>query len=131
MPPRVPATGPVRRRPNNAIRSAVLGLALTTVGCSLAGSWRTVSLDPPGAPFPVDTITLDRDNNYTATWTWDGARRTTTGRYKWNGSTLEVAPPGSLPRKYGARLRADGKLVMTYMHGDAKLTATLERVDKP
>lgn len=88
-----------------------------------------MSLDPPGAPFPLNSITLDRDHKYTASWMLEGRRQTTTGRYKWNGSTLEVASPGSLPRKYGARLRLDGKLVMTYVHGDARLTAILQRTD--
>ncbi len=104
---------------------------LALSGCSIAGSWKTVQVDPPWVPFPVETMTLDPDNNFTTTWNQNGADRTATGRYKWNGRTLEIARQGFEPRVYQARLRMDGKLVMTLEQNNAKVTATLERQTDP
>ena len=101
--------------------------ALCSAGCSIAGSWERVSVDPPGAPFPVDHVTFDRASNYTSTWTQDGEPRTNTGAYRWNGRQLKVASPGHEPRIYRGRLRLDGRLVLTYEEGGAKVQAVLER----
>ncbi len=114
-------------------RAAVLALVLAAcvgavAGCSIAGSWKRIAVDPPGVPFPVDYVTFDHNDNYTATWTYEGKTRTSTGRYHWNGFSLEVLQTGSQPRKYRARRQLDGKLVLTYEEGAAKATATLQRV---
>lgn len=105
--------------------------ALSATGCSLAGSWQTVSVEPLGLPFPLEAITLDNDNNYTATWAHDGQRRTTTGRFKWNGRSLELARQGFSPRKYRAKKRLDGKLVMYFEQNDVTMTAILEKQPTP
>jgi hypothetical protein len=94
--------------------AAVAGAA----GCSIA----------PGVPFPLQHVTFDREDNYTASWTESGRSRTSTGQYNWNGFTLKVMQEGNLPRKYGARRRLDGRLVLTYAEGEGKVNATLERV---
>ena len=78
----------------------------------------------------MDHVTFDRDNNYTATWSKQERARTSTGRYKWNGFKLDIMERGSLPRVYRARLRLDGKLVLTYEERGVKVAATLERVHK-
>lgn len=104
--------------------AAVAGAA----GCSIAGSWRTVTIDPPGVPFPLQHVAFDREHNYMASWTESGRSRTSTGRYNWNGFTLRVWQEGNLPRKYGARRRLDGRLVLTYAEGEGKVNAILERV---
>ena len=100
-------------------------------GCSITGpivgTWRTVSIDPPGASFPVDTITFDPNHNYTASWAQAGKARTTLGQYRWNGSRLEVLRPGNQPQTYKASVGLDGRLTMTYGAGDSKIEATLER----
>ena len=96
-------------------------------GCSIAGTWRTVSVDPPGASFPVDTITFDQNHNYTATWAQAGKSRTTLGQYRWNGSRLEVVRPGNQAQTYKASVGLDGRLTMTYGTGDSKIEAKLER----
>ena len=100
-------------------------------GCSItgsiAGTWRTVSVDPPGASFPVDTITFDRNHNYTASWAQAGKPRTTLGQYRWNGSRLEVLRPGNQPQTYKASVGLDGRLTMTYGSGESKIQAKLER----
>ncbi len=104
--------------------------ALVGTGCSIAGSWKRVAVDPPGVPFPVDHVTFDRDDNYTATWSHEGRARTSTGRYHWNGFKLDVMQEEGLPRSYRGRLRLDGTLVLTYEERGAKVTATLEKVEK-
>ena len=105
-------------------------LALVS-GCSITGSingtWRTVSVDPPGAPFPVDAITFDQNQNYTASWAQAGKTRTTLGQYRWSGSRLEVVRPGNQPQTYKASIGLDGRLTMTYGAGESKIEAKLER----
>lgn len=109
---------------------AALMCITTAGGCTIAGSWRTIAIDPPGAPFPVDRVTFDRGNNYTASGSQEGEIRTSTGRYRWNWFKLDVMEPGRLPRTYSARRRLDGKLMLTYEEGRGKVTATLAKVDK-
>jgi hypothetical protein len=88
-----------------------------------------MTVDPPGVPFPLEHATFDRDQSYTASWTQDGQRRTSVGTYDFNGFKLEVLEAGSLPRTYQAKLRLDGKLVLTYEKGDARVSAILEKVE--
>ena len=102
--------------------------ALALAGCSIAGSWRVTATDPPGAPAPVSVLTFDRDHNYTATWSHEGRTRTSLGRYRWRATGLAMTEAGELPRPHRARLRLDGKLVLTYREGDAKTVATLAKV---
>jgi len=104
---------------------------LSASGCSIAGSWQTVSVEPKGFPFPLEAITLNSDNQYTATWQNDGRRRTTTGQYRWNGRSLELARNGFSPRKYRTTRRWDGKLVMHFKQNDATMTAILEKKPAP
>lgn len=104
--------------------------AATAGGCSIAGSWRTIAVDPPGAPFPVDRVTFDRGNSYTATGSREGEIRTSTGHYRWNWFKLDIMEPGRLPRTYSARRRLDGTLMLTYEEGRGKVTATLAKVDE-
>jgi hypothetical protein len=116
-------------RRTTVVLAALMG-ATTAGGCSIAGSWRTIAVDPPGAPFPVDRVTFDRDDNYTATGSREGETRTSTGRYRWNWFKLDVLEPGGQPRTYSAQRRLDGKLVLTYKEGRGKVTATLAKVDE-
>lgn len=99
-------------------------------GCTIAGTWNTVSVDPPGAGFPVDTITFGRGKNYTMTWEQAGRSRTALGKYRWDGFRLEVLRPGLAPRSYDASLGLDGMLTLTYGTGGSKISATLERTDR-
>ena len=120
-----------RRRYGKTVGNVSIALCLLAFfGCSIAGSWQRVAVDPPGVPFPLDHVTFDRDNNYTATWSQQERARTSTGRYKWNGFKLDIMERGSMPRTYRANLRMDGRLVLTYQERGAKVAATLERVHK-
>lgn len=123
------AGGPrTSRRP--AWAAATAACLLQALGCSIAGSWRTVAVDPPGALFPVEVVRFDGANTYTSTGVYGGEKRTTTGRYEFNGFKLDITEGDRLPRSYGARLRLDGKLVLTLREGDAKMTATLAKIDR-
>ncbi len=106
-----------------------IGCLACAAGCSIAGSWKTIDIDPPGRMFPVETITFDQDHNYTATWSQDGETRTTLGRYQWNGFRLDVLQPGNRTRSYATRLDAGNKLTMIYGKGTSKIKATLKKVD--
>ena len=85
-----------------AVRCAAAPVcAVALSGCSLTGSWKTVSVDPPGAPFPVTTLTFDRDGTYSTSWTQGGRSTGSAGRYEWNGreyTTLMSAPPADFVR---------------------------------
>ena len=96
-------------------------------GCSVAGSWKTDTIEPPGVPFPVEMLTLSPDSQYTASWQENGRRRTSTGQYRWTGSELEIIEGGRTARTYQGKLRLDGRLVLTYGEGNAKVVAILEK----
>lgn len=116
------------RRVTRAVVSAVCLASLS--GCTIAGTWKTVSVDPPGSGFPVDTITLGRDKNYTLTWEQAGRFRTALGEYRWDGFRLDLLWPGIAPQSYDASLGLDGTLTLTYGTGGSKISATLERTDR-
>ena len=100
------------------VRVAVtVGLFIAAAGCGVAGSWKRIAIDPPGVPFPLEYVTLKQD----------GRARTSTGTYKSNLFTLDVAQTGQTPQTYRLHRRLDGKLQLIYEIGDRKVVATLER----
>jgi len=107
--------------------AAVAVLAGAVAGCALSGSWRTVSVEPPGAPAPIDRIDFGADGRYTASWSDDGDTRTSVGAYRWSGNTLTVTQTGREPRRYRLRRRLDGKLALVYEGDNAQVVAVLER----
>lgn len=104
------------------------GLALSAAACSMTGSWRTVDIQPPGGSFPVKTLSLDGDHNYTATWASDDGVRTSVGQYRWNGFTLTLMDAGFEPSAYTARERWRGDLVLSHAPSTGRVTATMVRV---
>lgn len=107
-----------------------VALAPVFSGCSITGSWRRVSVDPPGVPFPVELVTFGADRTYTASWSQEGSPRTSTGMFDWNGMTLNIHQTGMQPRSYHARRRLDGKLELIYGQGKKAVTAVLERTNQ-
>lgn len=105
------------------------GLALSATACSMTGSWRTVHIEPPGGSFPVKTLSLDGDHNYTATWTSDDGVRTSVGQYRWNGFTLILMDAGFEPNAYTARQRWRGDLILSHAPPTGKVTATMAPVE--
>ncbi len=116
------------KRSARALIGAV-GCVLVGAGCSVAGSWRLVSVDPPGAPFPIESLTLDARDQYTATCIQAGRVRTETGEYQWNGRSLSVRAEGMGGRTYPAKLQPGGHLVLTHIQGGVKIVATLAKVN--
>ena len=112
------------KHPLNIFTLIILLLAAT--GCSsITGSWKKVSTHPKGAPFPVDAIIFNQQQQYTSTWTYDGETHTSTGQYRYSGNTLKVQQGNNVPRSYKAKLKMDGSLVLTYKVGDTTVSATL------
>lgn len=105
----------------------LLGCSAALGGCSIGGTWQTVSVNPPGAAFPVDSITFDANQNYTVSWKQAGKTRTTLGQYRWNGSSLEVVRSGLQPQTYKTSVGLDGRMTMTYGSGESRIQAKLER----
>ena len=94
-------------------------VSLLASGCAIGGSWRTESVKPDGAAFPINEITL-AGGKYTATGlftaqgAYSGDRHTTTGDYSFSGTTLTLTPGGGPALKYKTARRLDGKLTMTF-----------------
>jgi hypothetical protein len=110
-------------------RLILASACVAAVGCaSITGSWKRVATSPPRAAFPVDQVTFDEHNLYTATGTYEGQKRTSTGRYEYGGSQLRVLNANAEPRVYRARIISGGKLELTYEEHGQKVTAVLERV---
>lgn len=101
----------------------------------MGGSWRTESVTPEGAGFPINEITL-AGGKYTATGlftaqgAYSGDRHTTTGDYAFSGTTLTLTPVGGPALKYKTVRRMDGKLAMTLKapNQDKTVTAILAPV---
>lgn len=103
---------------------------LTLAGCSIAGTWRTISVKPEQAQFPVTIVTFDKNGGFTATANYEGRPRTSTGQYKWNGTRLIVLPDNGSKRVYRGRLRTDGDLQLWHEVEGEKTTARLERMEQ-
>jgi len=99
---------------------AALGFAIPLGGCSVAGTWKTVDIQPHGSPFPISQMTLDEQGKYTATGgftakgEYDGDPHTTTGTYRRRWSDLHLAPAEGPVLVYRTHRLWDGKLVMTF-----------------
>lgn len=96
-------------------------------GCSLAGTWSTVSVTPPNARFDLSYVTFDKRGHYTATARCDGESHTSVGRYRWNGSKLVVVPDGGAERTYRGRLGLSGELTLVHETAVVRIEATLEK----
>ncbi len=106
----------------------IAGLAVSVAtGCSVSGSWKRVATDPPQAMFPLESLDLDDNHNYTARWKHKGRKFGSTGTYQYRHGTLSIAESGRAARDYDARLRLDGKLELTYTINGNTITALLER----
>jgi len=92
---------------------------LASAGCSLAGTWKRVSVQPDDAPFPFAYITFDDKDQFTATQSVDTASHTdshtVTGTYKWGWRRLILSPtdPQEQEQVFSGYRRLDGKLVLT------------------
>lgn len=95
----------------------------------MGGSWRTESIRPEGAAFPINEITF-AGGNYTATGlftaqgTYSGDRHTTTGKYSFNGMALTLSPGDGPALKYQTSRRLDGKLSMSFTPPNQKQSVT-------
>ena len=96
-------------------------------GCSLVGSWCTVTIDPDSAPFPITAVTLVDDGTYCVAHASGGRARTSSGTYQWTGLKLTLNPEGGPPQTYPGYLRLDGKLVLKQHSDGRRVTAILEK----
>lgn len=117
------------------ICTGTLGCAALALwsGCSLAGTWKTVEVEPDtGAEIPFSMITFDESNMlYSAAETRDGRTVTSTGAYRWSGQTLTLTPEGTPPRKYKGFLWWGKTLKLTCRVDDQEIKATLEKQPLP
>ena len=125
------AIGWVRPRTRNAWSIAPLFFS----GCATAGNWQAVAIDPPGAAFPIQQMTLDPKGNFTTTGllnaagAYDGKIHTSTGGYREQWCTLYMDAQSGPENQYAVTRRLDGKLVLTYRSPSSakKVSATFSR----
>ncbi len=87
------------------------GLFFVAVGgCSIAGQWRTSQRELP-PHWTIAEMTLTEDGRYTSTDA--DLVNTETGRYQWNGATLELLPTDGPNHVYSGRMAGDGALLLS------------------
>jgi hypothetical protein len=80
-------------------------------GCAApAGSWKTVRVEPQGAVFPIERLSLDDRGRFTATGVREDDRRTLTGEYRIRRGRLCLTPDGGEEERYDFARRVDGSL---------------------
>lgn len=107
-----PITGKKRRRSSTRCFLVVLPLILY-LGCSVAGTWRVISIEPEGAEFPISRLTLDSRQRFTATGPIDGEVRTRVGTYRSSLGTLRLIPNNGSDESYRASFRWSGTCVLS------------------
>ncbi len=112
-----------------AICLALLSTPVLLVGCSITGTWRTVSTEPAdatGAPFQM--VTFADDGQYSATHQYGQETKTSTGKYQWDGRKLTISTGQDGERVYVGRQDVfTGKLILSHESEGQKITATLEK----
>lgn len=99
----------IRRAHHRAVRIAILAAAVAVAsGCSTTGTWRVTRVEPEGAAFPIEWLTLDEAGRFTATGERESQRRTRTGMYRMRGGELRLAPGGGDEERYASRRLASG-----------------------
>jgi len=108
---------------------ALVLLIAAVSGCSIAGTWKTVSIEPLEAAedFHFSTVTFGNDNMYTGKAKYDGEEVTSTGRYDWDGMTLKVQPDEGSDRTYQAVLWWGRQLVLKHQQDGQTVSARMER----
>jgi len=107
----------------------VLPCSLPGTGCSLVGTWRTVSVVPEGASFPVEVVTFDESGAYTATLK-DNGKRTVVGRCRAEGLGQVLAVQNDAHPPYRVGHDANGRLILSTGTGGQTVSGILEREKK-
>jgi hypothetical protein len=108
---------------------AVFCLAMLT-GCSIAGSWKTVRIDPSDMAdsFAFSSVDFDKDGKYSAVVKYGGKSQTNSGKYEWDGFTLTITPREGDEREYRGELWWGKTLKLHHKHDGKSMTGVLERV---
>ncbi len=106
-------------------------LALAGGGCSVTGTWRVQSVDPPSArtEFPLHHVTFGDEGTYSDKPQPGEEGEPNVGQYSWNPAfyTLHLTPRGSTTQFYRGYIRIDRKLVVTRTGKGPRLRAVLVR----
>jgi len=109
---------------------ATVVLAIIIGGCSIAGTWKTVKVEPEGTMHgsPFQMVTFTEDGQYSASHQYGEDLRTSAGKYKWDGMKLTVMPAEGEERVYPGHWNMfTGHLVLSHQAEGEKVTATLEK----
>lgn len=111
------------------IAYSILALVfLGLIGCSIAGTWRTIKVqpDPPGG-YPISRITFDdHAMTFAATTERDNETVISEGQYDWDGFHLTLKPKDKPERNYSGFLWW-GKWRLDHTTGGTDYKATLIR----
>ncbi|MBN1511388.1 MAG: hypothetical protein JXB13_05190 [Phycisphaerae bacterium] len=106
-------------------------LALANGGCSITGTWRVQSVDPPSTreEFPLHHVTFEDEGTYFDEPLPGEEGEPNVGQYSWNPAfyTLHLTPKGSTTQFYRGYIRMDRKLVVTRTGKGPKHRAILVR----
>jgi len=113
---------------------ALATAALAVGGCSIAGTWKTVKVDPEdaGQDNPFRMVTFTNEGEYSGTYQSGNELRTVIGKYtweyKWDGMKLTVIPGEGERRTYAGYVNLFTKqLILSHQVDDQKITTTLEK----
>lgn len=113
------------------IRCAMAMFCLTMLcGCSIAGSWKTVRIDPEDKAdsFAFSSVDFDTDGKYSAVVKYGGKSRTTSGKYEWNGFNLKIMPRDGDARDYRGEMWWGKTLKLHHKADGESMTGVLERM---
>lgn len=102
----------------------IAAILLLVVGCNMTGSWRTVSVDPSDAEFPISRLTLNADHRFTATGPIEGETRTRFGTYRMGMASLHLDPVHGEKETYGMSARANGTYQLIWRGSPDKVSVT-------
>jgi len=99
-------------------------------GCSLTGSWKPISIDPPDANFTIEYITFDKNHQYTATWLDGDQIRTSVGIYHNDRFSLDITNRDDILQFCRLKKLPGRRLMLIYETETEKVSTILVR-DKP
>lgn len=97
-------------------------------GCAITGTWQVIDVSPPGARFPLSTLSLDEDGRFTSTVEHDGADTTRTGTYQWNGRGLTLIASDGVVREFRGRKKSGGVLTLEWEPDSDPIMARLTKL---
>ena len=107
----------------------LLGLAVLIGGCSIAGTWETISVTPEefAEKFAFQRVTFGDRGTYTGMGMYGKMQINSKGEYDWNGMRLRIEPENGEAREYRGTLWWGDTLVLEHDHQGTIMKGTLKK----